>query len=190
MSVREELIADPAKLRATLVDIDEQIATADAEWERLDNRGDASAFLKMTPMALRLEELRTRAAAIPPRIVEAERRRAAFLELARLFEQAGSDVRTQLRSLLEHPPQEPQSRVARLRALDHATKIHVRLAARLRVISTDPSFREPADALKILRDDLHARIREVDRLRVPGMKEPLVWPPQMIELLETLEGRN
>ena len=77
-----------------------------------------------------------------------------------------------------------------LRALDQATRIHGRLAGRLAAISTSPLFRDPADALGTVRADLEARLHELDRMRVPGMRRPLEWPAAMTELLEAVEGRE
>lgn len=186
-TLRTNQVPDPAVVRADLDNINRQIEAADAEWERLDRRGDAAAFLQMTPVAERLQELRAQAATLPDQIADAERRRDAFIQLAALFENVRDDVRARLCALLEHPPQDERARDQQLRALDQATKIHVRLAARLHAVSTDRRFREPADALTILRRDLDARIRELDRLRLPGFKQPVSWPPRIVELLEMLE---
>lgn len=187
-TLRPNSIPDPMVLRIDLNDLTRQIAEGDAEWERLDRRGDASAFLQLQPLAQRLRELRAQAATLPAKIVDAERRRDAFVQLATRFGEVRDDEHARLFALLEHPPHDKRDRDQQLRALDQATKLHFRLALRLHAVSTDRRFREPSDALRVLRDDLEVRIRELDRLRLPGMKQPVSWPPEILELLETLES--
>lgn len=61
-TIRPEVIADPDKLREQLAALTQAIESADAEWERLDRRGDAAAFLALQPIAERLQHLRVQAA--------------------------------------------------------------------------------------------------------------------------------
>jgi chromosome segregation ATPase len=183
-------VPDPAALRAALDDLTRQIEAADAEWERLDRRGDAAAYLQLQPLAQRLQELRAQASLLPDQIAEAERRRDTFVQLAVLFEDVRDDAHARLCALLEHPPQDERERNQQLRALDQATKLHVRFALRLHAVSTDRRFREPPDAIAALRDDVQARVRELDRLRLPGMKQPVAWSSEVVSLLDILESRT
>jgi hypothetical protein len=189
-TVRDSAIPSPEVLRERLAGLTQQIDAAEREWERLDRRGDAAAFLALTPIAERLQTLRVEAAALPAAIESAERRRSAFLALARMFDAVAAEVSARTCALLEHPPQDVRERDVQLRALDQATRIHGRLAGRLAAISTSPLFRDPADALGTLRADMEARLHELDRLRVPGMRRPLGWPEAMTALLDTIEGRE
>jgi len=189
-SVRESAIPSPDVLRGRQAALTQQIAKLEADWGRLDRRGDAAAFLALTPIAERLQALRAEAAPLPAAIESAERRRAAFLALVRLFEAVAADVSARTCALLEHPPQDSREREGQLRALDQATRIHGRLAGRLAAISASRQFRDPPDALKSLRVDLELRIQEFDLLRVPGSKPRLEWPTAMIELLDVLEDRT
>ncbi len=190
-TVRPDVIPDPEVLRERLAALHAQIAAAEREWDALDARaGDPRAFLARQPVAERLQQLREQAAPLPVQIEATDRRRTAFLALVRMFDAVAAEVSARTCVLLEHPPQNVRERDAQLRALEQATRIHGRLAGRLAAISTSPLFRDPADALKVLRDDLEAHIRELDRLRVPGMKPALTWPPQMVELLDVAEDRT
>jgi hypothetical protein len=112
------------------------------------------------------------------------------LALARLFDVVSADVAARTQVLLEHPPQEAPEREAQLRELDQATRVHVRLAGRLAAFSAGRQFRDPPDALRLLRDDLEHRIQELDRKRTPGMRAPFVMPAQMSELLDVIDGRT
>jgi hypothetical protein len=188
-TIREAAIANPDVLRERLAALNGQIDAAERDWERLDRRGDSASFLQLRPIAERLQALRAEAAPLPAAIESAERRRVAFLSLARLFDAVAADVSARVAVLLEHPPQDTRERDAQLRALDQATRVHVRLAGRLTAISASPQFRDPPDALKVLRDDLERRIHEIDRKRTPGMRAPFVIPAQMSELLDVMEGR-
>src|SRR5688500_7138425 len=76
-TLRQDRIPDPAVLRAELQRFDEQIAETEKQWDALDRRGDAAAFLQLQPLAHRLQELRARAATLPAQIADAERRRDA-----------------------------------------------------------------------------------------------------------------
>jgi hypothetical protein len=189
-TVRDSAISNPDVLRERLAGLTQQIDAGEREWERLDRRGDAAAFLALTPIAERLRALRTEVAPLPVAIESAERRRGAFLALVRLFEAVAADVAARMSVLLEHPSQDVRERDAQLRALDQATRVHGRLAGRLAALSTSPLFRDPPDALGTLRADLEARIRELDRFRVPGMRRPLEWPEAMTALLDTVENRE
>lgn len=188
-TVRDSAFPDPATLQARLAGLTQQIDTAEREWERLDRRGDAAAFLSLTPIAERLQTLRMEAAALPAAIESAGSRRSAFLSLVRLFDAVAADVTARTQVLLERPPQDARERNAQIHALDQATPVHVRLAGRLAAISASRQFRDQPDALKVLRDDLERRLQELDRKRTPGMRAPFVWPAQMMALLDVLEGR-
>jgi hypothetical protein len=189
-TVRDSAIPNPDVLRERLVGLTQHINAAEREWERLDRRGDAAAFLALTPIAERLQTLRTEAAPLPAAIDSAERRRAAFLALVRMFNAVAAEVSARTCALLEHPSQDVRERDAQLRALDQATRIHGRLAARLAAVSTSPIFRDPVDALGTLRADLETRTRELDRLRVPGMRRVLEWPAAITELIEAVDDRE
>lgn len=188
-TIRDAAIPNPEVLRGRLTALTQQINDAEREWERLDRRGDAAAFLALTPIAERLAALRAEAAPLPTAIDAAERRRSAFLSLVRLCEAVAAEVAARTQGLLEHPPQDARERDAQIRALDQATRVHVRLAGRLSAISASPQSRNPPDALKVLRDDLDRRLQELDRKRTPGMRAPFVMPAQMSELLDVMEGR-
>jgi hypothetical protein len=108
--------------------------------------------------------------------------------LVRLFESVAATVAAQMQALLFEPPQDTGERAKLLTALDQSTRTHVRLAPRLAAISTSGQFRDPPDALKMLRQDLERRIQELDRKRTPGMRAPFVMPAQMSELLDAMEG--
>jgi len=189
-TVRDSVIPNPEALRERLAGLNQQIDSAEREWERLDRRADAAAFLALTPVAERLQTLRVEATALPAAIGSDERRRSAFLALVRMFDAVAAEVSARTYALLEHPPQDVRERDAQLRALDQTTRIHGRLAGRLAAISTSPLFRDPADALGTLRADLEARVHELDRLRVPGMRRPLEWPASLTELIEVVEDRE
>lgn len=107
-----------------------------------------------------------------------------------MFDAVAAEVSARTCVLLEHPPQDARERDAQLRALDDATRLHSRLAGQLSAISTSRQFKAPPDALRALRVDLEYCSRELDRLRVPGMRRPLTWPPQMLELLDAVEDRT
>jgi len=189
-TIRVEAIPDPDKLREQLTALNGQIDDAEREWERLDRRGDAASFLQLQPIAERLRALRAQAATLPMAIEAAERRRSAFLSLVRLFDAVAADVAARTQVLLERPPQDARERDAQIRALDQATRVHVRLAGRLSAISAGVGqFRDPPDALKVLRDDLERRIQELDKKRTPGMRAPFVMPAHMSELLDVMDGR-
>lgn len=188
-TIREAAIANPDVLRERLAALKGQIDAAEHDWERLDRRGDSASFLQLQPIAERLQALRAEAAPLPAAIESAERRRATFLSLVRLFDAVAADVAARVALLLEYPPQDARERDTQLRALDQATRVHVRLAGRLAAISASPQFRNPPDALKVLRDDLERRIQELDRKRTPGMRALFVMPAQMSELLDVMEGR-
>lgn len=190
-SVRADVMPDPVALRRELADLERQIHAAEQEWRDLERRTDDCAFLARRPVAERLAALRERARPLPITIATAERRRAAFLKLAHLFDSLGAEVTARLHSLMEHPPCVRHAREEQVRALDQVTRIHVRLAGRLGAISTHKTFqREPPDALHLLRDDLEARIHELDHLRVPGHKPALTWPPHLRALLDDAEDRT
>lgn len=189
-TIRGSAIPNPEVLRERLAGFNQQIDTTEREWERLDRRGDAAAFLALSPIAERLQTLRAEAALMPAAIESAERRRTAFLALVRMFDAVAAEVSARTCMLLEHPPQDVRERDAQLRALDQATRIQGRLAGRLAAISTSPLFRDPPDALGTLRADLEARIRELDRLRVPGMRRQLEWPAAMTELIAAVDDRE
>jgi hypothetical protein len=188
-TVRTEVVPDPDKLREQLAALNRQITEAEREWDVLDARtSDPRAFLARQPVAERLQRLREQAAALPAAIESADRRRAAFLALVRLFDALSAEVSARTQALLEHPSQDARERDEQLRALDDATRLHSRLAGRLAAVSTSRQFKDPPDALRVLRVDLELRSRELDRLRVPGMRRPLEWPAAMTELLEAVEG--
>jgi hypothetical protein len=189
-TVRGSAIPNPEVLRERLAGFNHQIDATEREWERLDRRGDAASFLALRPIAEQLQTLRAEAALMPEAIESAERRRTAFLALARMFDAVAAEVSARTCMLLEHPPQDVRERDAHLRALDQATRIHGRLAGRLAAISTSPLFRDPPDALGILRADMEARIRELDRLRVPGMRRQLEWLAAMTELIAAVDDRE
>lgn len=189
-TVRDAAIPNPEGLRERLAGFNKQIDAAEREWERLDRRGDAASFLALNPIAERLRTLLAEAAPLPAAIESAERRRAAFLALVRMFDAVAAEVSARTCTLLEHPPQDVRERDAQLRALDQATRIHGRLAGRLATLSTSPLFRDPPDALGNLRADMEARIRELDRLRVPGMRRQLEWPAAMTELIAAVDDRE
>lgn len=187
-SIRPAVIPDPDVLRAKLAALHAEIAETERRWEQLDARsGDPRAFLQRQPVAERLQTLRMQAAPMSAQIDVAERRRAAFLQLVRLFEAVAAEVSARTLHLAEHPPQDARERIEQLRALDRDTRVHVRLAARLARISAAPQFREPPDALTVLRDDLEARIRELDRLRTAGLRPLVEWPAAMLSLLAIVE---
>ena len=188
-SVRPGTLPDPASLRERLSTLNAQIAATDAEWSRLNRCADAEAFLARPEVAERLRRLRAEASGLPAAIESAERRRAAFLSLARLFDAVAADVSARLSALLEHPPVDARERGEHLRALDQSTRLHGRLAGRLAALSASRQFRDPPDALKSLRVDLELRRQELDLLRVPGSKPRWDWPPQMLDLLDVMEDR-
>lgn len=189
-TIRPGMIPDPAVLRERLAALTEQIATTEAEWERLDRRADASAFLQLQPVAERLQRLHAEADSFPAAIESAERRRTAFLALARMFDAVAADVAARTRILLEQPPQDARERERQLRELNQTTRAHARLAARLAAISTSRQFKEPVDALRVLRGAAELMIRDLDRLRLPGHKPAFVWPAGIAELLDTVEDRT
>lgn len=190
-TIRAEAIPNPQVLREREAALNQQIAATEREWDALDARsGDPRAFLARQPVAERLQQLREQAAPLSAQIESAERRRTAFLALVRLFAAVAAEVSARTGVLLEHPPQDARERDRQLRALDQATRIHGRLAGRLAAISTSPLFRDPPDALGTVRADLEARLHELDRLRVPGMRRPLDWPETMTALLDTVENRE
>ncbi len=190
-TVRDAAIPNPEVLRERLAGLTQQIAAAEREWDALDARaGDPRAFLARQPVAERLQQLREQAAPLPAQIESAECRREAFLKLARLFESVAATVAAQTQALLFQAPQETAERTRQLRALEQSTRLHVRLANRLAAVNSSPTFREPDDALAVLRDTYAAQIRQCDLLRTPGNKPRLDWPEAMSELLDTVENRE
>jgi hypothetical protein len=188
-TVRTEVIADPVALRERLAGLTRDIDIAEREWDALDRRGDSAAFLRAQVVAERIQQLRADAAPLPAAIASAERRREAFLALSRLFDALAADVAARTQVLLERPPLETRERDRQVRALDQATRVHGRVAGRLAAISTSRRFKDPHDALRTLRFDLEARIKELDRLRTPGLRPPVAMPQQMAELTDVMEGR-
>jgi hypothetical protein len=190
-SVRPSAIPDAQVLRERLAALRAQIEATEREWDALDARsGDPRAFLARQPVAERLQQLREQAAPLPAAIESAEHRRAAFLSLVRLFESVAATVAAHTDALLFRPPQDIAERISQLRALDQSTRLHGRLASRLAAISSSPTFREPSDALALLRDTYAEQIRQCDLLRIPGHKPRFAWPPTMTELLDVMEDRE
>jgi hypothetical protein len=190
-SIRPTAIADPQVLRERLAALHTQIDATEREWDALDARaGDPRAFLARQPVAERLQELREQAAPLAAAIESAERRRAAFLALVRLFDSVTATVAAQTQALLFQAPQDAADRARQLRALDQSTRLHVRLAHRLAAVSSSPTFHEPADALALLRDTYAEQIRQCDLLRLPGHKPRFEWPPAMTEWLDVMEDRE
>jgi hypothetical protein len=188
-SIRTSAIPDPQVLRERLATLHAQIDATECEWDALDQRaGDPRAFLARQPVAEQLQALREKAAPLPAAIESAERRRAAFLSLARLFDSVAATVAAQTMALLFQAPPDAAERARQLRALDQSTRLHVRLANRLAAISSSPTFREPDDALAALRNTYAVQIHECDRLRTPGHKPRFEWPSAMTELLEVVES--
>ncbi len=99
-SIHPAAIPDPGVLRARLDTLHAEIAAAEREWERLDGAGDPSSLLKLTPIAERLTALRAQASPLPAQIDAAERRRSAFLQLARLFDAVAAEVSARTLHLL------------------------------------------------------------------------------------------
>lgn len=189
-TVRDSAIPNPAALKERLAGLTQQIDATEREWERLDKRADPSAFLAATGVAERLQALRAEAAPLPAAIEVAERRRSAFLSLARLFESVAATAAAQTQALLFQPPQDPAERARLLRELDRSSRLHVRLANRLAAVSTSPTFRAPDDALAVLRDTYAEHIRQCDLLRTPGHKPRFEWPPTMTEVLDVMEDQE
>ena len=190
-SIRPSTIPEPQVLRERLAALHAQIDATEREWDALDARsGDPRAFLARQPVAERLQQLREQAAPLPAAIESAECRRAAVLSLARLFDSLAATVAAQTQALLFQAPQDSAERTRQLRALDQTTRLHVRMANRLAAISSNPTFRAPADALAVLRDTYAEQIRQCDLLRTPGHKPRFEWPPTMTELLDVMEDRE
>ena len=127
---------------------------------------------------------------MPALIDSAERRRVAVLALARVFDAFAADVSARVRVLVETPPQDARARADELRALDQATRVHSRLASRLAAVSTSQRFKDPPDAVRVVREDLELRIRELERLRGSAMRAPIAMPAQVTELWAAVEGRD
>jgi hypothetical protein len=189
-TIRTDAIADPAALRERLAGLQHDTDAAERDWDALDRRGDSAAFLRAQGAAERIQRLRAQTAPLTAAITSAERRREAFLSLARLCDALAADVAAKTQVLLEHPPQDARERDRQIRALDQATRVHGRIAGRLSVVSTSRRFKDPHDALRVLRGDLDARIKELDRLRTPGLRPPVAMPAQMAELIDAMEGRT
>ena len=190
-TIRPDVIPDPDVLRERLAALNAELESREREWDSLDARsGDPRAFLARQPVAERLQQLREQVEPLLFAIESAERRREAFLTLTRLFESVAATVAAQTQALLFQPPQDTAERARQLRALEHSTRLHVRLANRLAAVSSSPTFREPDDALVVLRDTYAAQIRQCDLLRTPGSKPRLEWPPAMTALLDTVENRE
>lgn len=190
-TVRPDAIPDPAVLRERLAALHAQIAVTEGEWDALDARaGDPRAFLARQPVAERLQHLREQAEPLPAAIESAERRRDAFLQLNRLFESIAATVAAQTDMLRFRPPQDARERMRQLRTLDQSTRLHVRLANQLRPISSSPTFREPDDALAVLRDTYAEQLRQCDLLRTPGHKPRFEWPDAISELLDVIQNRE
>jgi hypothetical protein len=189
-TIRESEIPDPDSLRARLAAVQDQIAATEVEWGRLHGSIDAADFLELTPLATRLQYLRDAAGALPSRITSAARRRDAFLALARMWEAAAADVSARLLALIDHPPADAAERVANLRRLDEAARLHRLIAGRLSLVSTSPQFRRPPDALRVMRDELEARIRELQRVRMSGGATSDGWPAEIADLVAALEQED
>ncbi len=187
-TLRRDIVGDPVALSNELAGHTRQIETGDVEFDRLDKRGDSSAYLKLHPLAERLEVLRARAKTLPAQIAEAQRREDAFLQLAEHFDVVAEDVQAQFDMLLEHPPADEHARLAALGKLEDTTRLHSRIAWALQAVSVSRRFKEPADALRLLRDALEARLRELERVRVPGAKTRTVPPPEIAALMAALGG--
>jgi hypothetical protein len=189
-SIHEDVIEDPAVLSSRRATLTQQLALAEREWAQLVEAPDPASFLRRPAVAERIAALKAEIAPLPARIGTAEHRRAAVLSLARWCAALRAEVEAQTVAVLEHSPRDPDARAAQLKELDTATRLHTRVAARLAALSSAREFVRVPDAVKVVRDARQAQVLACDRLRVPGMRQPVIMPPQMLELLDTAEGKT
>lgn len=190
-TLRREVIPDPAALRAELDALTRQFEAGEVEFDRLDRRGDSSAFLHLRPLAEQQQERRVRAARLPAQIESAERRENAFLDLAERCEDVENHEQALIDTLVHRPPADEDERRQVLGVLAETARLHFRMKLHLRSVAKHPRFKEPPDALNLLKETLSARVREIDRLpaRTPGLKPRFAPPPEVGALLDILEGR-
>jgi hypothetical protein len=186
-TVRPDVIADPALLRIEVRRVQQRRAEAQLEWERLDLQGDPRACLRQPELAKQMLSLSQREDDLTSAITEATRRRKAFLKIAAHFEVVDRNVNQLLSDALEHPPTDDGKRERVYRLLDEASRLRIRVAWHLQAVSTARQFREPPDALKVLRNDYEERLRRLDRMRMPGTRSRFIPPPAVAALLTELQ---
>ena len=187
-TVRPNVIPDPAVLLVQVRGVQQRLSERQREWDRLDS-GNPRAVLRQPILAQQMLDDARQEEQLTAAIADASRRRHAFLQIAERVEHIGEDVRTLLRAMLDHPPVDDDERRSALRELDEAGRLWVRLVWAAQRVSTDDRFREPPDAVTLLRTELENRIREIERLRVPGSKPRFNFPADIAALLDTMEGR-
>lgn len=184
---------DPEDLRRQLAAFEETRAADDAQWERLDRQHNPRAFLEQKAIAERRPHLQAQIDALPPRIRAAEKRRAAFLELTRVFAEVDDAIATDAAALYTRlfGSTIPERR-AQFAALDGLLRLRGRLAAALAAASRAPRFhRRGPDPFHALRQDLLDRIAEIDRFRMPGgVKTAVPWPTRAQDLLAVLASKG
>lgn len=187
--LRSSKISNPHLLRAELFKTTTDEEAGEAQFRRA--LGDSAAFLGVASLAEEQKQRRARKAALPGLISDAERLQRAFLTLGALFVgPLAESVRAKLDILLHDPPSEQAELNRALAELLEASRLRARTSAVLRTFSTHPDFREPDDALQILRDEWEFRIERLDRVRLPGSRPRFEAPPQIAALFEVLAGRK
>jgi len=187
-TVRRDVIPDPDVLLVQVRVVQQRHSERQLEWDHFDS-GNPRAVLRQPLLAQQMLDDVRQEEQLVAAIADATRRREAFVELAERVLAIGEDVRTQLRAMLDHPPADDDERLSALRALDEDGRAWVRLVWALQRVSTHDQFREPPDALTFLRAELEQRVRDIDRLRVPGHKPRFAFPEDVQVLIDTMDGR-
>lgn len=163
-------------------------AECSAAWERLDS-GNPRSVLEQPRLAQRLLDLAADEERLTKEYADAGRRAEAFLELAAATERARQNVEILATALRDHTPGDPKIRQRQLQALDDADRLYARLVWTGQRVSIHPLFREPPDALKTLRLALELRLREIEKVRVPGGKGRFAMPANLAAIIDVLDGR-
>jgi hypothetical protein len=185
-------LPDPDDLRRQLAAPEAQRDADEARCHQIQH--DHRAFLEQQAIAERRPRLRAQIDALRSRIAAAESRRAAFIALVRLLDEADETIAAQTAALyacvLTAPAAERHERMESLGAL---LRLRARLAGPLASVSSARRFRRGApDSFGALQHDLRARANEIDRFHAPGAPRPAIpWPPRAQELVAALnEGRS
>jgi hypothetical protein len=184
---------DPQDLRRQLAAFEETRAADDAQWERLDRQHNPRAFLEQKAIAERRPHLQAQIDALPPKIRAAEKRRAAFLELTRLFAEVDEAITAEAATLYDRAFKSTiEERRAQFVVLDGLLRLRGHLVAALAAVSRAPRFRRRApDPLGAYRQTLLDYAGEIDRFRTPGgAKTAVPWPAGAQELLAVLASKG
>jgi hypothetical protein len=185
---------NPDTVRQQLTELEARRDADTARWEALDLSRNQQAARERRTIEDREPDLGARIRVLRSRVEVAEAKRRAFLELTQLLDETDETIGTLAGEMYERVLVADESeRRDRMAAIDAQVRLRSRIAAVL--VPLAPSvrrFRRGApDPFGNLRQDLLARVQELDRYHAPGMpRTPIQWPAGAQELLAALnEGR-